>query len=55
MNFLASLVRPQQSTARIATSNGPTLIDPKDYQHVGGGSSQTSRVPASTQSPQRTW
>lgn len=57
MNFLASLVRRQQSTARTGSSTGPTLIDPKDFQYVSGGSPKgTWQKPASTtMSPKGTW
>jgi hypothetical protein len=55
MNFLASLVRRQQPTARASSKTGPTLIDPKDYQFVGGGVSNTTRVSTSTKSPQKNW
>ncbi len=59
MNFLASLVRRQQTTVRTPSSTGPSLIDPKDFQHVGGGSPrgtwQKTSSTSTTLSPRGTW
>lgn len=59
MNFLASLVRRQQATTRTPSGNGPTLIDPKHFQHVGGGSPRGTWQKTSTTttavSPRGTW
>jgi hypothetical protein len=54
MNFLASLVRRQQSTVRTPASTGPKLINEKDFRHVGGGAQQ--QLSRSTiQSPRGGW
>lgn len=59
MNFFVSLVRRQQTTTRTQSSNGPTPIDPKDFQFVGGGSPrgtwQKTGTTSTTQSPRGTW
>jgi hypothetical protein len=59
MNFLASLVRRQQTTVRTPATSGPTLIDPKDYAHVGGGSPRGTwsklSTTSTTLSPRGTW
>jgi hypothetical protein len=59
MNFFALFVRRQQTAARTSARSMPTLIDPKDYQHVAGGASLVSRpkapAAASTQLPRGGW
>jgi hypothetical protein len=54
--------RRQPSTAHAVPPTGPTLIDPKDFQHIGGGSPRGTWTapPAGTasstpQSPRGTW
>jgi len=54
MNFLASLVRRQQTTVRTPATTGPTLIDPKEFQHIGGGSGQKLAT-FTTNSPRGGW
>jgi hypothetical protein len=58
MNFFASLVRRQQTAVRTPATTGPTLIDPKEFQHIGGGSPRGSwqvRPTSTTQSPRGSW
>jgi hypothetical protein len=60
MNFFASLVGRQQTSTRTPSGTGPTLIDPKDFRHVGGGSprgtwDKSPTTTTTTQSPRGTW
>ncbi len=56
MNFFAALVRRQQTTTRTASGTGPTLIDPKLFQHVGGGSPRgTWQKTSTSSSPRGSW
>ncbi len=63
MKTFAFFARTQQNTTQAKpVRSGPTLIDPKDFKHIGGGSprgtwlsSSTSTDAASTLSPRGTW
>jgi hypothetical protein len=55
---ITALFRRPQAAARTPVQAGPTVLDPKDYQHVSGGSPRgTWQQPAgrTVQSPRGTW
>ena len=63
MKLFTFLSRPLHTAAPNPERSGLTLIDPKDYKHVGGGSprgtwaatSSTSTSAKTVSSPRGTW
>ena len=58
-NFFSFARKPQSTVSDAAVRSGPTLIDPKEFKHVGGGLPNTTwTAPVAgkpTARPNTTW